>query len=281
MKAQTPHTCPSCNHHFHGKYCNNCGEKLLQPEDKKISHLFGEAFHFLTHFDNKFFQSLRLMFAKPGLVSKEFTEGKRKKYYSPFSMFLVAVFLYLLFPTLQGLNISFYNHIQNNGFLGIDLPRRWADIKMAHEHVSIEQLAEKFDHLSPKLAKVLLVVVIPLAALVLRLLFGRKKSYFYDHFIFASEYISVFIMFVFFVLPMVFRLLRVFIDVQDAGDSNLAFVIVQVVGIWWFAGAGIRRFYQVTGWKAAALSLLFVLLLVFIIFFIYRWILFTIVMLFV
>jgi hypothetical protein len=281
MNTQTTHTCQNCNHRFNGKYCNHCGEKVLLAEDKKLSRLFEEGFHFLTHFDNRFFHSLRLIFLRPGLVAKEYTEGKRKKHYSPFSLFLVAVFLYLLFPTLQGLNISFYNHINNNHSIGIDLPWVWAQTKISHEHISLQQLSEKFDHLSPKLAKILLIILVPLTALALRLLFGGKKRFFYDHFIFAAEYLSFFILFVFFLLPLVFSVLRLFTNIQEAGDSNLAFMTVQVIVIWWAAGAGIRRFYQTGIWKSAAFSLLFLLLLAFVVFFIYRWILFAIVMLFI
>jgi hypothetical protein len=279
QKTDNHHTCRNCHNNFKGNYCNYCGEKAFNEHDKKITHLFEEAFHFLTHFDNKFFRSLKLMFVKPGLVAKEFANGKTKHYYSPFSMFLVAIFLYLLFPTLQGLNISFYNHLNNNHYIGLDFPTKWANAKVIQEHTSLEELSEKFNHLSPKIAKVLLIMLVPLAALILRLLFRRKKVYFYDHFIFSSEYLSFFIFFVFFLLPILFSLLRLLIDVKEAGDSNLAFIVVQVTGIWLMAAAGIKRFYEVGFWKALLLSIIFLLLLMFMIFIIYRLIIFSIVML--
>lgn len=78
MNKTAQHTCLNCGHLFTGNYCNHCGEKLYSEHDKKVSHLFHEAFHFLTHFDNKFFRALRMIFASPGRLSAEFTAGRRK-----------------------------------------------------------------------------------------------------------------------------------------------------------------------------------------------------------
>jgi hypothetical protein len=272
------HTCKNCQHSFSGKFCNNCGEKVYSENDKMLSHLAEEAVHFSTHFDNKFFRTLGFIFFRPGLVSKEFCEGKRKKYYSPFSLFLVAVFLYLLFPKLQGLNISFENHLHNNSAIGINFQEGWAEKKAGQKNISLEELGEKFDHLSPKIAKLMLIIIVPLCALGLRLIFRKQKKYFYDHFIFSSEFNSFFILYLFFLLPIVFALLDLVIPVGDIGDSNVLFLILQILVLWWAAGAGIKRFYQTTAVKAVFSSLLFLFLQTFIVFFLYRTILFTVVM---
>src|SRR5262245_37110875 len=113
----TPVTCKSCGTRFEGSYCNNCGEKVYHAHDKSIKHFLEEAFHFNTHFDTKFFRTFWLIFKKPGFVSKEYCEDKRKKYFSPVSLFLIGVVIYLLFPALRGLNITFFNHINNNNSL--------------------------------------------------------------------------------------------------------------------------------------------------------------------
>jgi hypothetical protein len=275
------HTCKNCGHRFPGKFCNNCGEKIYTESDKKLSHLAGEAFHFSTHFDNKFFRTLKLVFIKPGLVSKEFCEGRRKKYYSPFSLFLVAVFLYLLFPQLQGMNISFANHLRNNAVMGLNFQEKWAIAKAAAQHISLDQLAEKFDHLSPKIAKLLLTIIVPLCGLALKVVFRKRKRYFYDHFIFSSEFNSFFILYLFFLLPLVFGLVNIVIPVGNVGDDNALFITLQLALLWLVAGIGIKRFYGVTTFESIAGSLLYLLLHTFIIFFLYRSILFAVVMLFI
>jgi hypothetical protein len=273
------HTCKNCQHRFSGKFCNNCGEKIYTESDKKISHLAEEAFHFSTHFDNKFFRTLRLVFTKPGLVSKEFCGGRRKKYYSPFSLFLLAVFLYLLFPKLQGLNISFENHLHNIDIPGFNFQQKWAVSKASAENISLQTLAERFNHLSPKIAKVMLIIIVPLCALAFRLVFRKSKKLFYDHFILSAEFNSFFILYLFFLLPLVFDLLNVFIPVGSIGDDNLLFISLQLSVLWLVAGASIKRFYGISSLGAAAGSFVYLLLHTFIIFFLYRSILFAVVML--
>jgi len=49
--------CKNCNTVLEGKYCHNCGQKQMLPEDKKLGHLLMEFFHFLWHVDNKFFKT--------------------------------------------------------------------------------------------------------------------------------------------------------------------------------------------------------------------------------
>jgi len=278
-KSTAHHTCLNCGHSFAGRYCNNCGEKVYEEHDKKLAHLFHEAFHFLTHFDNKFFRSLKLVFTRPGLVSKEFTAGKRKAYYSPFSMFLVAIFLYLLFPQLQGLNVPFNTHLSNSSAVGIHFETQWASAKTSGGHLTMAELAAHFDHLSPKVAKVLLIILIPLTALILALFFRKKKHYFFDHFILASEYLSFFVFFVFFLLPVLFKLTNLVANVGGVGDDNLPFVVLQVLGCWWVAAAAMKRFYRVGIWKAVLLGMLFLLMFLLIVFYLYRFIIFAVVML--
>src|SRR5215510_13853095 len=174
-------TCKNCGYQFHGKYCTHCGEKVYGEHDKKLSHFLEEAFHFITHFDNKIFRSFWLMLVRPGFVPKEYCEGKRKRYFSPISLFMVGVVIYLLFPLLQGMNISFANHLNNNNSLHFYAIQNWAVHKAGAEHISLDTLAEKFDHLSPKFSKIFLVVLIPLTGLILAALFHRKRKYYFDH----------------------------------------------------------------------------------------------------
>ena len=184
-------TCKSCGNHFQGNYCNRCGEKVYHAHDKKLSHFLEEAFHFITHFDNKFFRSFWLMFSKPGFLAKEYGEGKRRKYFSPVSMFLIGIVVYLLFPLLQGFNISFNSHISNNNQLHFYALQQWAQHKAAAGNITLVVLAEKFDHVSPKFSKILLILLIPFAALILTLLFRRKRKYYFDHMMMGAEFNSL------------------------------------------------------------------------------------------
>jgi len=275
-----PVTCKNCGNRFQGKYCNDCGEKVYTEHDKKISHFFEESLHFITHFDNKFLLSFWLMFTKPGFVAKEFSEGKRKKYFSPVSMFLIGVVIYLLFPFLQGMNISFANHLNNNNYLHFYALENWAVYKATAQHISLDALAEKFDHLSPKFSKVLLLVLIPLTALNLAILFRRKRKYYFDHLIIAAEFNSFYLYFSFMILPLIVTLFSKLPGINlDYGDSVLFLSLQGAITLLWI-GTALRRFYQVKYITVIWKGLLFILMYLIMIS-IYRLILFSAVMLFI
>src|SRR6478735_3471772 len=142
--------CKNCGNSFAGRFCNNCGEKVYTDHDKSIAHIFEEIFHFITHFDNKFFRT--------------------------FSVFMIGVILYLLFPILHGLNMPFKNHINNNRAFHIDFVEKWAVKKAHNQGVSLEEIAVKFDKKSPTISKLLLILIIPLTALALSAVFFKSQK---------------------------------------------------------------------------------------------------------
>jgi hypothetical protein len=169
--------CKNCGHAFAGNYCNVCGEKLYKEHDKALSHFFEEAFHFITHFDSKFFRTIWLVFRKPGLVSYEFCNGARKKYFKPVSLFLVGVVLYLVFPVFRGLNVTLDSHLAQNKALHIAFPAKWVKAKLAKEHITYQELNKHFEEKSPKASKLLLFIIIPLTGLLLRVMFRSRVGF--------------------------------------------------------------------------------------------------------
>ena len=273
-------TCKSCGTRFQGRFCNNCGEKVYHPHDKSFSHFLEEAFHFITHFDTKIFRSLRLMFTKPGFLALECCEGKRRKYISPVSMFMIGVVIYLLFPVLQGLNISFYSHISNNNSLHINVIQKWAEHKASVEQISLEHLGEKFNHLSPKFSKVLLLVLIPLTAIALSLLFRRKKEYFFDHMMLAAEINAVILFLVFLFLPVIFVGISKLLPINLEYGDTVIFLFLHGILLLLILVFSFKRFYQVKFLNALIKAFLFIILYMLVLH-VYRLIVFSIVMLFI
>ena len=274
-------TCKNCSNKFNGKYCNQCGERVYTEHDKKLAHAFEEVFHFITHLDSKFLKTLKYTLIQPGLVSREYCEGKRKKYYKPVSLFLIGVVIYLLFPLLQGLNISFSNHINNNNVFHIHYSRDWALHKMQTHHLTEQGLAEKFNHLSPKFAKILLFIMLPLTALGLALIFRKRRRYFFDYFILATEINTVFLFLFFILVPLLFVIVSSLFHITlEYGDNSIIFASIQVLLVFFILISSFRRFYLVSFTKAILASLLFLLVYA-IALFIYRQLVFAAVMLFI
>jgi hypothetical protein len=275
--------CKNCGNQFSGKFCNQCGEKVYSDHDKTLRHFFEEAFHFVTHFDSKFLKTVRLVFFKPGFVSTEISHGVRKKYFKPVSLFLIGVIIYLLFPVLRGMNIHISAHISQYELLGIHFPKNWALSAMASQNLSEKQFVELFENKSEKVSKLLLFIIIPLTGLLLKLLFYRKKKFYFDHFTLAAEINTFNLYFNFLLVPLVVNLVYRVASVwggwdADYGDDVYTSILLALVMVWYVTVA-LKRFYTLGTLHAILKSLLFLIGHILIVYLLYRLILFCIVML--
>ncbi len=96
---------------------------------------FGLIGHFIAdlfHFDGKFFKSMGRLFFKPGLLPKEYTEGKRKKNLDPIRMYIFtsAFFFFIFFLFL---NTS--DSIKFNGNEALTMAQRDSVIKKLNEKI--------------------------------------------------------------------------------------------------------------------------------------------------
>lgn len=57
-----------------------------------VSH---DLMHYFTHADKGIFSLLWQLISRPGLVAREYVEGKRKKYFSPLNFFLIVAGVYV------------------------------------------------------------------------------------------------------------------------------------------------------------------------------------------
>src|SRR6266700_2612526 len=130
-------TCKNCGNRFSGKFCNQCGEKVYTEKDKSVLHFFEEGIHFITHFEGTFFTSLKAILTKPGLLSTDYCNGTRKKYFKPLSFFLVIVVVYLLFPVFSGLNMPMRSY-GNERFLGHFAKHRIEHLVQARHLTSVQ-----------------------------------------------------------------------------------------------------------------------------------------------
>ena len=87
-----------------GHYCHNCGQENIEPKES-IWHLVSHLFEDLTHFDGKFFTSLKDLILKPGFLSKEYMLGRRASYLNPIRMYLfTSAIFFLIFFSLYSID---------------------------------------------------------------------------------------------------------------------------------------------------------------------------------
>lgn len=279
MQQTLHHTCKNCTNNFKGTYCNYCGEKVYDEHDKSIKHVVEEALHFFSHFEGKLLTTIKSIAFTPGKYSADFCNGIRKKYYQPISLFLLLVILYLLFPKMQGLNMKLETYTSAN-YSYSWYAKSLVQKKLEHSGYSILQLREKYDHQSPGVSKLLLLLYLPLSALVLSLVFINKRKPFFDHFIIASEFnsfllgISLLIFPCLYFLSWIFRWLSLDINItEDILGLIITLLLLR------FSYVGFKKFYKENGWITLLKSLLFVGIYLFVIHAIYNMILLMVVLL--
>ena len=93
--ATVEHDCPTCETHFCGNFCPNCG----QPAAMKRYSARLAFLHFLDAWglgSDILYRTLRDLLLRPGYLIRDYLNGKRMAYFPPIKlMFLVLAFLYL------------------------------------------------------------------------------------------------------------------------------------------------------------------------------------------
>jgi hypothetical protein len=250
--------CKNCDNAFEGKFCSHCGQKYYTDKDKSFKHLADEVLHFLTHFEGNFIRTLKTVLTQPGKLSSDYCQGKRKAYYKPISFFLLIVVLYLLFPIASGMNMEMKAY-ENNRIAG-QLIQQQIESRAATSHASKEKLAEQFHHLSAKTSKILLLLLIPLAALVIFILHITQKKYAFDYFILATEFNAFMMLAFFLILPLIiFPILILFHTPDYRVDELLQPLFSLIIMIYTFLL--FRRFFMekwfVTAIKAFAFGFIY------------------------
>jgi hypothetical protein len=262
-------TCKNCHATLLGAYCKDCGQKAYGDADKNLKHIASEAFHFTTHFEGTFFTTLTAVLTKPGKLSHNYCNGIRKKYYKPISFFLILIVIYLIFPVIEGLNMrmAFY---KTNGVYGT-LVTEQIDKKVIERGMSEERLAEIFHEKSEKTSKIMLLLLIPLTAGALWVLYFHKKLAAFDYFILATE-INIFTVLIIFLLwpllvTILFRITGVV--VFDAVGNMI------VTGVYFtYIVTALTRFFSDRWYISLAKAILFVALYGIVTQIIYKFILF-------
>jgi Protein of unknown function (DUF3667) len=97
-KLRTDKTCLNCGAEITGRYCSACGQENIESK-QTVWHLINHFFSDITHFDGKFFVTVKDLFAKPGFLSKEYLIGRRVSYLDPIRMYIFtsAIFFLIFF----------------------------------------------------------------------------------------------------------------------------------------------------------------------------------------
>jgi hypothetical protein len=90
-----PRHCLNCGAALGGQYCGQCGQRA---RSRLISlwELVSDAFGDLFELDSRLWRTLVPMLIRPGLLTRDYLEGRRARFMPPFRMYLVLSLIFFL-----------------------------------------------------------------------------------------------------------------------------------------------------------------------------------------
>lgn len=86
--------CLNCSAPLHGSFCAACGQRAVPP-NPTVRELAGDAWHEMTGYDGRIMATIRGL-ARPGFLTREYTEGRRAHYLPPVRLYLIASVIYFV-----------------------------------------------------------------------------------------------------------------------------------------------------------------------------------------
>lgn len=274
------YTCKSCQNQFEGKFCNQCGEKVLEENERTIRYFLGQVVNAITFADTKFINTVKHLFLKPGFLSREYVEGRRNLYTKPIALFFIINILYFLFPGVDTFNSTLHSQLKGQQYSAF--AQRLFDEKLKNDDRSEEVLEAEYNKKSTEISKSILLLFVFLFSLPISLLFAGKKQFYFNHLIFSLHFTSFLILGTCFVAVYLMYLVLYFlwmlgVDVDDFDINNTYLMGSMALLILIYVFLALKRFYQQKTWVIAIKSAL-VLFSVFPVLIAYRFLLFLLTM---
>lgn len=87
--------CLNCGAPLTGSFCAECGQRDIPPYPS-TRELVIDAFWELSGWDGRFASTVRALVQRPGMLTREFLEGRRARYLSPLRLYLLASLAYFV-----------------------------------------------------------------------------------------------------------------------------------------------------------------------------------------
>ena len=96
--------CSNCQAPLAGEYCARCGQRE-RGRELRLTDLAGEAFEDLAQVDGRVWRTLIALLFRPGRVTADYLAGKRVHYLPPLRLYLVVSFLVFLIMSMGAVEI--------------------------------------------------------------------------------------------------------------------------------------------------------------------------------
>lgn len=206
-------SCANCGAAVTGKYCAACGQRRHHAIHSTW-HFVQEAAEDLTHADSRLWRTLAALLARPGFLTQEFLEGRRASYLPPVRLYLVLSVIYFLilalapqtvdnrvqFAEVSGSQITVHPMLPGATPSPLDAasakrfcasfpdPGPWASwLRPRIEANCIAMMSDNGQHLRQAMlhnAGRAMFLLLPLLALVMKVLYRRPARHYVEHLLF-------------------------------------------------------------------------------------------------
>lgn len=96
-KQRSDKTCLNCGQQVEEQFCSHCGQENVETR-QSFGGLLAHFVEDLTHYEGKFWRSMKHLLFRPGYLSTTYLEGKRVTYIPPVRMYIFISFVTFLLP---------------------------------------------------------------------------------------------------------------------------------------------------------------------------------------
>lgn len=223
----TSKSCLNCGTTLTDKYCPHCGQRNL-PMRQTLGELITNFISSFWSYESKFFRTGQFLLFKPGFLATEYCAGKRESYYHPARMYVFISFIYfLLFTSLPDQesenSTKYYNPDEGNyksGVFSLDstsytsreeydsiqltLPENsrdgWLRKMIEYREIELNQrykdresdFQKEFGSAFLNNYSKVIFFLLPVFALLLKLLYVRRDYYYSEHLVFSIYFYNFF-----------------------------------------------------------------------------------------
>jgi hypothetical protein len=195
-----PSACSNCGDARVATFCAQCGEKQPHHHDLTLRHFLHELVHEMVHLDGKLYRTLRQLIVRPGQLTVEYFAGQKTRSITPLRLFLTMFALqfiaYTAYKPAAIYSVSTFRKFDTRGGLSTMLDR-----KAAKHHMTAEQYGDLIDERWHKNLSMLQLGNVVGIAIVLKLLYRRRKRTLAEHLVFAAHYLCFSYLFTLVVWP--------------------------------------------------------------------------------
>jgi len=214
-----PGTCPTCGHPRPDRYCGNCGERAITPDElslKRFLRSLGEEIvpgfeadeggSGVKRAGGRAYRTVYTLFRFPGRLSADYIAGRRRPYLKPVQVYLtIAVVFFIL-----GTNYFQYSLGDFEYVVGVGDTQTMIEQEAARRDLTVEAYERLFNRRLVVQKKTMIAVLIPLFALGMVPLIPRRR--YGEHLIFSIHAFAFLLLFLGVILKAFFYVVFVILN---------------------------------------------------------------------